>query len=185
MSSASEIWREGCSWYLSLWVRHDGFRRKGGSHEAPNSLRRYSDGVRDLAPSASAPNDRPRLSINLTLVHLVSRISLHPLACSGRQVHLPARSSVCWLPGSKTKRAHRGSLGRVLIKSRLMTRPDQCPLWCALRTQVRHRDMSEKCHVWTAPAMQEESDVSARRSGAAMYPAFECSAMAAGPDVIR
>jgi hypothetical protein len=28
---------------------------------------------------------------------------------------------------------------------------------------------------WTAPAMQEESDVSARRSGAAMYPAFECS----------
>src|SRR5262245_6417575 len=26
-----------------------------------------------------------------------------------------------------------------------------------------------------APAMQEESDVSARRSGAAMYPAFECS----------
>jgi hypothetical protein len=35
--------------------------------------------------------------------------------------------------------------------------------------------MSQKCHVWTAPAMQEESDVSARRSGAAMYPAFECS----------
>jgi len=32
-----------------------------------------------------------------------------------------------------------------------------------------------KCHVWTAPAMQEESDVSAKRSGAAMYPAFECS----------
>jgi hypothetical protein len=54
---------------------HDGFRRKAGSHEAPNSLRRYPDGVRDLAPSASAPNDRPRLSINLTLVHLVSRIS--------------------------------------------------------------------------------------------------------------
>jgi transposase len=26
-----------------------------------------------------------------------------------------------------------------------------------------------------APAMQEESDVSAKRSGAAMYPAFECS----------
>jgi len=32
-----------------------------------------------------------------------------------------------------------------------------------------------ECHVWTAPAMQEESDVSAKRSGAAMYPAFECS----------
>ena len=35
--------------------------------------------------------------------------------------------------------------------------------------------MSEKCHVWTAPAVQEEFDVSAKRSGAAMYPAFECS----------
>jgi hypothetical protein len=29
--------------------------------------------------------------------------------------------------------------------------------------------------VWTAPAVQEESDVSAKRSGAAMYPAFKCS----------
>jgi hypothetical protein len=26
-------------------------------------------------------------------------------------------------------------------------------------------------HVWTAPAVQEESDVFAKRSGAAMYPA--------------
>ena len=26
-------------------------------------------------------------------------------------------------------------------------------------------------HVWTAPAVQEESDLSAKRSGAAMYPA--------------
>ena len=34
---------------------------------------------------------------------------------------------------------------------------------------------AEKCHVWTAPAVQEESDISAKRSGAAMYPAFECS----------
>ena len=34
---------------------------------------------------------------------------------------------------------------------------------------------SIKCHVWTAPAVQEESDISAKRSGAAMYPAFECS----------
>ena len=32
-----------------------------------------------------------------------------------------------------------------------------------------------KVHVWTAPAVQEESDISAKRSGAAMYPAFECS----------
>jgi hypothetical protein len=31
----------------------------------------------------------------------------------------------------------------------------------------------------------KESDVSANRSGAAMYPAFECSRLAAGPDVIR
>jgi hypothetical protein len=44
-----------------------------------------------------------------------------------------------------------------------------------LRTQVGHLPRSEKCHVWTAPAMQEESDVFAKRSGAAMYPAFECS----------
>src|ERR1700674_4485594 len=29
-------------------------------------------------------------------------------------------------------------------------------------------------HVWTAPAVQEESDILAKRSGAAMYPAFEC-----------
>lgn len=30
-------------------------------------------------------------------------------------------------------------------------------------------------HVWTAPAVQEESEVSAKRSGAAMYPACSCS----------
>jgi hypothetical protein len=44
-----------------------------------------------------------------------------------------------------------------------------------LRSQLGHLPKCEKCHVWTAPAMQEESDVSAKRSGAAMYPAFECS----------
>ena len=51
-----------------------------------------------------------------------------------------------------------------------------------------------KGHVWTAPAVQEESDLSAKRSGAAMYPACfsrrglprrDAAAMAAGPDVIR
>ena len=51
-----------------------------------------------------------------------------------------------------------------------------------------------KGHVWTAPAVQEESDVSAKRSGAAMYPACfrledclcrDAAAVAAGPDVIR
>jgi hypothetical protein len=31
----------------------------------------------------------------------------------------------------------------------------------------------------------KESDFFAKRSGAAMYPAFECSRLAAGPDVIR
>jgi hypothetical protein len=38
-----------------------------------------------------------------------------------------------------------------------------------------HGRSIQKCHVWTAPAVQEESDISAKRSGAAMYPAFECS----------
>ena len=54
--------------------------------------------------------------------------------------------------------------------------------------------MSEMGHVWTAPAVQEESDISAKRSGAAMYTAYfrledcllrDAAAMAAGPDVIR
>jgi hypothetical protein len=50
-------------------------------------------------------------------------------------------------------------------------------------------------HVWTAPAVQEESDLSAKRSGAAMYTAYfrleedylcrDAAAVAAGPDVIR
>ena len=54
--------------------------------------------------------------------------------------------------------------------------------------------MVEKGHVWTAPAVQEESDLSAKRSGAAMYaacfsrrglPRRDAAAVAAGPDVIR
>ena len=54
--------------------------------------------------------------------------------------------------------------------------------------------MSVLGHVWTVPAVQEESDVSAKRSGAAMYPAYcrledylcrDAAAVAAGPDVIR
>ena len=49
-------------------------------------------------------------------------------------------------------------------------------------------------HVWTAPAVQEEFDLSAKRSGAAMYaacfsrrglPRRDAAAVAAGPDVIR
>ena len=51
-----------------------------------------------------------------------------------------------------------------------------------------------KGHVWTVPAVQEESDFSAKRSGAAMYTAYfrledylgcDAAAVAAGPDVIR
>ena len=45
--------------------------------------------------------------------------------------------------------------------------------------------MSAPGHVWTAPAVQEEFDYSAKRSGAVMYSAFECGRLAAGPDVIR
>jgi hypothetical protein len=49
------------------------------------------------------------------------------------------------------------------------------PLYPRKPTFIVRRSMSQKCHVWTAPAVQEESDISAKRSGAAMYPAFECS----------
>ena len=51
-----------------------------------------------------------------------------------------------------------------------------------------------KGHVWTVPAVQEESDFSAKRSGAAMYTAYcrledylcrDAATVAAGPDVIR
>ena len=53
---------------------------------------------------------------------------------------------------------------------------------------------AEMGHVWTVPAVQEESDLSAKRSGAAMYaacfsrrglPRRDAAAVAAGPDVIR
>jgi hypothetical protein len=49
------------------------------------------------------------------------------------------------------------------------------PVFRKKRTMQEPVGMSQRCHVWTAPAAQEESDVSAKRSGAAMYPAFECS----------
>ena len=51
-----------------------------------------------------------------------------------------------------------------------------------------------KGHVWTVPAVQEEFDLSAKRSGAAMYaacfsrrglPRRDAAAVAAGPDVNR
>jgi hypothetical protein len=54
--------------------------------------------------------------------------------------------------------------------------------------------MSQLGHVWTAPAVQEESGFSAKRSGAVMYSACfrleaclhrDAATMAAGPDVVR
>ena len=59
---------------------------------------------------------------------------------------------------------------------------------------VTYGASSGKGHVWTAPAVQEEFDFSAKRSGAAMYAACfrveeylhrDAATVAAGPDVIR
>jgi hypothetical protein len=67
------------------------------------------------------------------------------------------------------------------------TTPDSCRI-----AATQHS--AESAHIWTAPAVQEESDISAKRSGAAMYPAcfrledclrHDAAAVAAGPDVIR
>jgi hypothetical protein len=84
-------------------------------------------------------------------------------------------------------------LGRELINApggqlaRVRFAPDSRRIIASQRNDVTG-------HVWTAPAVQEESDVSAKRSGAAMYPACfrlkdflhrDAAALAAGPDVIR
>src|SRR5262245_12860685 len=49
-----------------------------------------------------------------------------------------------------------------------------------------HQAMSQKCHVWTAPALQEENLTSERsvRVQPCIRP-FDAAALAAGPDVIR
>ena len=63
-----------------------------------------------------------------------------------------------------------------------------------LRCRNPEPGMSQMGHVWTVPAVQVESDISAKRSGAVMYSAYcrledylcrDAAAMAAGPDVIR
>jgi hypothetical protein len=41
-----------------------------------------------------------------------------------------------------------------------------------VRCGISIQPMTAVGHVWTAPAVQEESDVSAKRSGAVMYPLF-------------
>src|SRR5213080_148206 len=79
-----------------------------------NSPGRYPDGVRDLAPSASAPNDHPRLSINLTLVHLVSRKSLHRMACTRRKVHLSAGKRVRELQTAKAEESSMKNVQRAM-----------------------------------------------------------------------
>ena len=66
--------------------------------------------------------------------------------------------------------------------------------WSNNHLTSTHPQNDVKGHVWTAPAVQEKSDVSAKRSGAAMYPAYfrledylcrDAATVAAGPDVIR
>ena len=64
--------------------------------------------------------------------------------------------------------------------------PHQCPLWSALRTDCGHHPRSEKCHVWTAPAMQEKNQTFPRivRVQPCIRP-LNAAVLAAGPDVIR
>ena len=48
---------------------------------------------------------------------------------------------------------------------------DRCSLLLRKRPNAAPRRNDAMGHVWTAPAVQEESDISAKRSGAAMYSA--------------
>ncbi len=59
----------------------------------------------------------------------------------------------------------------------------QCPLIVQLRKYRCIAASDVMGHVWTAPALQEESDLSAKRSGAAMYTA--CFRVEACPVAMR
>ena len=81
-----------------------------------------------------------------------------------------------------------------MVRFHISRQSAQCPLYPKFR-KYRCNALSDVMgHVWTAPAVQEESDLSAKRSGAAMYPACfrlegylgrDAATVAAGPDVIR
>jgi hypothetical protein len=78
----------------------------------------------------------------------------------------------------------RFALGRVLIKARVVT-ADHVRFGSlgGLKSDIRQR--SGKCHVWTAPAVQGESDI---QRGVRVQPCIRplnAAALAAGPDVIR
>jgi hypothetical protein len=77
-----------------------------------------------------------------------------------------------------------------------MRMPDLQNVFLSLRKRTFGRGAISVAlgHVWTVPAVQEESDFSAKRSGAAMYTAYcrledylcrDAATVAAGPDVIR
>ena len=101
--------------------------------------------------------------------------------------------------------------GAPRLPCQLIGSPQNCGAWAAIITRsglmpgsisASHRKRPKCCvaandvkgHVWTVPAVQEEFDLSAKRSGAAMYaacfsrrglPRRDAAAVAAGPDVIR
>ena len=97
--------------------------------------------------------------------------------CSGRMRQHPARhlkpTAIVSAMHAQSMRLHRSSLGAgwsPCLRSRGLGLLFTC----------------RRAHVWTAPAVQgKKSDNSAKRSGAAMYSAFECSRFGCWPCVIR
>jgi hypothetical protein len=96
----------------------------------------------------------------------------------GRSIHHRRNYLPVCRHSSRSARLHLGSDDRfgsfLEVDRRGLLSPGE-------RTSSARPLRSEKCHVWTAPAVQEESNVSAKRSGAAMYPAFECSRFGCWP----